>query len=136
MDSSKSIETLALEVDKNNGEKSFEDQYYNGKRDPSTTVLAIFVIIFVFLSLIFWAGLSICRPTWCTSGNYNLDKGKAFGAALLIAFVVLIVIAIVWSFTGGINTHKNGKGLAISLVIILLLIIILCISWTGLYWYK
>ncbi len=134
MDDNASIRELALEYDKKNPEKSFEEQYYNGKRDPSTGALAIFIIIFVFFALIFWAGLALGKPSWCLAPNSNLDNGKAFGAALAIAFIVLIIIAIIWAFAGGINGNGNGWGLAIALIVIIVIILILAIIWAALYW--
>jgi len=129
MDDNISLRELATEHDKKKLGNSFEEQYYNGKRDPSTGVLAIFVLIFVFFALIFWAGLALGKPSWCLTTSSNLDNGKAFGAALIIAFFVLIVIAFIWALTGGINGNSNGWGLAIALIVIIIVIIILSIIW-------
>lgn len=134
MDNQTSVRELALEYDKKHSENSFEEQYYKGKRDPATGVLAIFIIIFVFFALLFWAGLAIGKPSWCLTPTAGLDNGKAFGAALIIAFFVLIVIAIIWSFVGGINNYNNGKGLWIALIVILILIVIFAIAWAALYY--
>lgn len=137
MDDTKSLRELAIEYDNHisadGAPKTFEEQYFEGKRDPSTGALAIFILIFIFFALIFWAGLALGQPSWCLSSSSGLDNGKAFGAALLIAFFVLIVVAVIWALAGGINGNGNGWGLAIALIVVIVLIIVLGFLWYIFY---
>jgi len=131
-----SLRELAIEYDKKTKERPFEEQYYIGKRDPSTSVLAILVLIFVFFALLFWAGLAVGRPSWCLGPSLNIDNGKTFGAALLIAFFILIIVVIIWCLAGGINSGNNSSGLAIALIIVILVLIIFSIIWSIIYYSK
>jgi len=65
------------------------------------------VLIFIILAVIIWFILAAWKPTWvqCQDAQGNptgeLDNGKAIIWALAIAFIILIIIAILRMLAGG-----------------------------------
>lgn len=100
---------------------SYEERYYEGKRDPATSEIGFWLLAFVFLALIIWAVLAVGQPTWCLRPNTDLDNGKTFGAALLISVIVVLFIAFVFYVA---TTWESGAYIASVFVITITIIVL------------
>jgi hypothetical protein len=83
---------------------SWKDRYFRGKREPSTLVSCV-AIIFIIAALLIWGILSLVEPSWCKRNETCLDNSKVFGASIVLAFIVAIIVVITYI----VISHHNKR---------------------------
>jgi hypothetical protein len=77
---------------------TFQQRYYQNKKDVRETYIGIIVLTYFIVVLIVWSIIVLISPTYFHSGLRGLDRGKVFCASILISLLVVFVLVLSFSY--------------------------------------